>query len=111
MRSFALIVAGLTAFAVGSKSSAMPSPGERVIAVGKIVNVDEKNSSFDVLGTDGQRTRYTKPLPVLMVISNESGPLYYGTWDDIRKISASGRITSVAVDPSDPNVVYIGGAR
>ena len=27
---------------------------------------------------------------------------YLLTWDDLRKISASGRITSVAVDPSDP---------
>lgn len=110
MRTFAL-VAGLTAFAVGSSGFATPSQGERVIAIGTIVNVDEKNSSFDILGTDGHRTTYTKPLPVLMVIADQYDLPYNGTWDDIRKISVSGRITGIAVDPSNPNVVYIGGSR
>jgi len=108
MRGIALIV-GLTAFAVGSQSSAEPSPGQTIIAVGKIVNVDEKNSSFDVLSADGRRTHIAKPLPVLMVLADQhdsSFTQYVLTWEDLRKISVSGRITSVAVDPSDPNVIY-----
>ena len=105
MRSFALIV-GLTSVAVGSDASAMPGLGERVIAVGTIVNVDEKNSSFDILEIDSGRTNYTKPIPVLMVIRHDNGSSYQCTWDDLRKISASGRITSLVVDPSDPSVIY-----
>jgi hypothetical protein len=110
MRTFAL-VAGLAALAVGSNGSAMPSPGERVIAEGKIVNVDEKNSSFDVLAADGGRTTHFTPKPVLMVIRIYNDEYYHGTWDDLRTISASGRIVSIAVDPNNPNVVYVGGAR
>ena len=108
MRSFALIV-GLSALTVGSHCSAMSNPNEIVIALGKIVNVDEKNSSFDVLSADGRRTHVAKPLPVLMVLADQqdfSVTRYLLTWDDLRKISVSGRITSVAVDPSDPSVIY-----
>jgi hypothetical protein len=48
---------------------------------------------------------------VLMVIRIYNDEYYHGTWDDLRTISASGRIVSIAVDPNNPNVVYVGGAR
>ena len=110
MRSIALIV-GLTAFAVGSNGFAMPNPGERVIAEGKIVNVDEKNLTFGVLDANGRQSSHRVHSPICITMRFDDALPYDGTWDDLRQIGASGRVVSVAVDPSNPNVVYIGGSR
>ena len=105
MRRITLVV-GLTAFAVAAdRSSAMPTPVETVIAKGYIVNVDEKNSSFDVLGIDGRRSSHATPCPVLMAIRIDHGLPFRATWEDLRTISVSGRITGVVVDPSDPSLI------
>ena len=103
MRSFAFIV-GLTAASMSSQSFAMTAPSERIIAEGKIVNVDEKNSSFEVLAADGGRTRVFTPKPVLIVIKDQQDFAYQGTWDDVRRISVSGRITGIAVDPGESHL-------
>ena len=107
MRAIAL-VAGLTACAAANPGFAHSSPGETVIAKGYIANVDERNSSFDVVAPDGGRTRHATPCPVLMVIRDQqdfSFREYQATWQDLRKISVSGRITAVAVDPNNPNKI------
>src|SRR5215207_2348155 len=105
MRGYMFAV-GLTALAVGSGRAAMPSPSETVIAVGVIVNVDEKNLSFDVREASGRQSSHRVHSPICITIRCDGTLPFKATWEDVRKISVSGRITSVAVDPSDPSVIY-----
>jgi hypothetical protein len=106
-----MFAVGLTALAVGSNVVAMPSTGETDIAVGVIVNVDEKNLSFDVREASGRQSTHRVHSPICVVMRADGVLPYKATWDDLRKLSASGRIVTLSVDPSNPNVVYVGGSR
>jgi hypothetical protein len=110
MRGFMFAV-GLTALAVGSNGVAMTAPSEQVIAEGKIVNVDEKNLSFDVREASGRQSSHRVHSPICVVMRADEVLPYKATWDDLRKLSLSGRIVTLSVDPSNPNVVYVGGSR
>ena len=113
MRAIAFVV-GLTTFAANggliasvNHDCATLSPSEDSIPKGYIVNVDEKNSSFDFRETNGRTTRHARPLPVLMVIADMYAVPFKATWDDIRHVSVTGRITSVAVDPSGQTTIIV----
>lgn len=106
-----MFAVGLTALAVGNNGAAMPSPGETVIAVGIIVNVDEKKLSFDVREASGRQSSHRVHSPICVTLRLDDSPPREATWDDLRKLSASGRIVTLSVDPNNPNVVYVGGSR
>jgi len=107
MRGFAFIV-GLTTFVGHGNLTAldkptMTSPEDGGVLKGYVVNVDERNGTFGFRETNGRQCSQPTPLPVLMVIADMYVYSQQMTWDDLRKISNSARITALAVDPSDPS--------